>query len=327
MIRSLIAALMIATPAVAGVREAVEDHALPAVQTFAVQARALAVNAAADCTAPGVIPSYHNAYDAWLGMSHLAFGPLEKDGRGLAIAFWPDKRGMVAATVDRLVADVDQAVTDAAAFAQVSVAGRGFFALERLLFEPQYAGYARDSHICQLVAAIAGDLDRMAGEINAEWQDQAQALLTAGAGGNTQFLSEKEAAQRLYTALLAGLEFDADQRLGRPLGTFDRPRPERAEARRSARSLRNVALSLTALADLADALADDPIPQTEAAFATAQATADELDDPVFAGVADPSGRLKVEILQQRIRAARTAAAAEIGAQLGVSSGFNSADGD
>lgn len=329
MIRSLIFATLIALPipTFAGVKDAVQDHALPRAHSFAVQARALAVNAGVDCTAEAVIPSYHNVFDAWMGLSHLAFGPIETDGRGLAISFWPDKRGMVGSSVARLIAEQDQAVDDGGEFAQVSIAGRGLFALERLLFDPAYAGYDRADYSCRLVQAIARDLDRMAREIDTGWQAEAEALLNTGTPGNTRYLSDKEAAQRLYTALLAGLEFDADQRLGRPLGSFDRPRPERAEARRSERSLRNVIVSLKATRDLALKLATQPIPVSEAAFDSALAEAEALDSPVFGGVSDPSGRLKVEILQQRIRAARTAVAGEIGAQLGVSSGFNSADGD
>lgn len=320
-------AFLIAGPATAGVREAIEDHGTPRMHSFAVQTRALAVNAAADCTAPGVRPSFQNAFDAWMGISHLAFGPLEENGRALAIAFWPDKRGMVASTVGDLVQSEDAAVDDPAEFAEVSVAGRGLFALERLLYDEANSDYGRDDYACRLVQAIAADLSRMAGELDAAWPDHAEQMLTAGEEGNTLYLSPKEAEQRFYTALMSGLEFTADQRLGRPLGTFDRPRPERAEARRSERSLRNVLLSLDALNELAVSLAEAEIPATQAAFDTARAQAEDLQDPVFATVDDPSGRLKVEIVQQSIRATRQAVAEEIGVQLGVTQGFNSADGD
>ncbi|WP_375175547.1 imelysin family protein [Pseudooceanicola sp.] len=320
-------ALLIATPATAGVREAVDNHILPRVHSFAVQSRALMVNAEADCTAEALRPSYHNAFDAWMGISHLAFGPLEEEGRALAVAFWPDKRGMVATTVAGLIADEDDVVKDAAGFAEVSVAGRGLFALERLLFDPEYAGYGREDYACRLVRAVARDLSRMAGEIDRDWADHADLMRQAGKEGNTTYLTAKEADQRLYTALMAGLEFTADQRLGRPLGTFERPRPTRAEARRSERSLRNVLLSLAALRDLAGHLAEAEIPKTEAAFDMALAQAEDLQDPVFESVTDPAGRLKVEIVQQSVRAARDAVAAEIGVQLGVTQGFNSADGD
>lgn len=145
--------------------------------------------------------------------------------------------------------------------------------------------------------------------------------------GNERFLSQREAAQALYTALVTGLEFTETRRLARPLGTFERPRPERAEARRSGRSLRNVILSLEALRKLARTLADTDIPRTEAAFANALEIARDLGDPVFAGVEPPQGRLEVEILGQRIAAIRNAVAAEIGTVLGISAGFNASDGD
>ena len=151
-------------------------------------------------------------------------------------------------------------------------------------------------------------------------------LLAAGQPGNTLYLTETEARQALFTRLATGLEALADGRLGRPLGTFDKPRPELAEARASGRSLRNVALSLQALRDLAVTLSPES-PLTTAAFDTALKLATALDEPSFAGVADPQTRLKVEILQQAVRATREAAIAEMGPALGVTLGFNSADGD
>lgn len=328
MIRPLVLLLCLASPLQAGVREAVEDHALPAFAGFTAGARALADTAAQDCTAEAVRPAFHAAFDAWLGASHLSFGPVEQQGRNLAIAFWPDTRGMVPAALARLIADEDAAVDDPDAFAEVSVAARGLFALEHLLYDPAYEGYADGSYTCRLVAATATDLARMAAEVETEWREtEAPLLLDPAGSADRRYLSEKEVQQQFYTALQAALEFDADTRIARPLGTFDRPRPTRAEARRSGRSLRNVTLSLEALRDLARALSDQPIPVTEAAFATALETAADLDDPVFAGVEDPAGRLKVEILQQRIDAVAAAVAGEIGDQLGVTEGFNSADGD
>lgn len=90
--------------------------------------------------------------------------------------------------------------------------------------------------------------------------------------------------------------------------------------------MRNVVLSLQALRGLTAALAPGA-GKTLAAFDRVIAETETLADPAFAGVADPQGRLTVEILQQSVRALRDAALAEVGAQLGVEVGFNSADGD
>ena len=139
-------------------------------------------------------------------------------------------------------------------------------------------------------------------------------------------MSDTEATQALFTQLATGLDTLADSRIGRPLGTFDKPRPERAEAVASARSLRNITLSLTAMRALAATLSPDSA-MTLAAFDRAIALADALGDPALQSVATPQGRLKVEILQQAIRATHDLVVAEVGPALGVSLGFNAADGD
>ena len=326
--RVVLALALFANPALAGVPEAVRDHILPATAQFSDASGALAEAALNDCTANALQDEFHATYDAWMGLAHLRFGPVEEDGRVLAISFWPDTRGMVPRTVAGLIADEDVAVEDPASFAEVSIAGRGLSALERLLFEPQLSGYTTESYSCKFAQALSVDLAAMAQAIDKEWRtDFAQVVTSAGAEGNATFLTEAEAAQALYTSLTTGIEFNADQRIGRPLGTFDRPRPTRAEAHRSGRSLRNVILSLEALNSFAHALADGPTPQTDAAFQAALGAARELDDPVFAGVEDPQARLKVEILQQRIKAILPAVSNEVGVPLGVSAGFNATDGD
>ncbi len=320
-------AAMIPAAALAGPAEVVEAHILPGTAAFSQATDALAKSAGADCRAVALRAPWNAAFDAWLGIGHLAFGPIEADGRALGIAFWPDTRGLVQKTVAALIANQDPAANDPEEFAQVSVAGRGLFAMERLLYDPALADYAEDDYRCGLVRAIATDLARTGAGIDTEWrEDHAQRLQTAGAPGNDTYLSADEATQTLYTALLTGLEFTADQRLGRPMGSAERPRPNRAEARRSGRSLRNVTLSLTALQELAQTLSDAPTPRTDAAFAEALAAA-ERPDPVFADVTTVQGRLRVEALQQRVRAISDAVQQEIGPALGVRAGFNSADGD
>ncbi len=327
--RAILTGLMIfvALPVVADVEEALADHVLPGFRTFAADTAQLAEAAREDCTAEALQPAFHTAFDAWLGVAHLGFGPLEEEGRGLAIAFWPDTRAMTPRVLGGLIADADPIVESPAEFAEVSVAGRGLFALEQLLFDERFSGYGAESYSCALAIAIAADLARMGAEVAAGWDSFAETMRSAGEAGNTRFLTGDEPRRALYTALMTGLEFTEDQRLGRPLGTFDGPRPERAEARRSGRPLRNVTLSLAALRDLARTLADRPIPETEAAFDAAMQAAGRVEAPDFSGIADPSERLRVEALQQRVAEIRRTVSAEIGAPMGLSQGFNSADGD
>lgn len=311
----------------ADVARAVSDHIIPAFDRFAAATGTLADSARTDCTATAMRPAYHDAFDAWMGISHLQFGPLETGGRNMSIAFWPDTRGMTPRAVAALIDNQDPAIDDPASFAEVSVAGRGLFALEGLLYDDTPSDYSADSYECRLVTAMATDLARVGQEMQKEWQDHAAALNSAGAAGNSTYLSRREATQELYTALMSGLEFDKDMRVGRPVGTFERPRPNRAEAWRSGRSVANVTLSLQSLRDLARALADDDIPRTEAAFQAALDAAAATDDPIFATVSNPQGWLKAEVLAQKIGFIQDAITAEIGSALGVAAGFNSQDGD
>lgn len=303
----------------------VQGHILPRYAELAQSTAELSEAAEATCAQddPTLRGAYHTAFDAWISVSHLRFGPSEVEDRGFAIAFWPDPRGSTPKTLARLVADEDPVVETAEAFATVSVAGRGFYALEYLLFDPQFAGHG-DGYLCQLRRAVAADLARNAAAVEGAWAGGYGALLAVP--GNDTYRSADEGVRQMLTSLSTGLEFLSNMRLCRPLGTFDRPRPKRAEARRSGRSLRHVVLVLGATRDLAGHLSgqDETL---DALFQSALETAERLDDPVFAGVADPGARFRVESLRQQVEGIRVAVTQELGPRLGVAAGFNALDGD
>ena len=334
--RHLLAALMLLPlPVLAApadlVRAAVDRHILPRTDALAEATEALSATAAEHCEAsdPVLRDAFGAAFDAWLGVAHLTFGPAEDGDRYFALSFWPDTRGLTPRTLSSLIEAADPVAEDAATYADVSVAARGFYALEMLLYDDAVSAAGEAAYRCDLIRAVAGDIDATATGLADAWRDDFAGLMT-GAGDNDRFRTPDEAVQTLYGALDHGLEFTADVRLGRPLGTWDDPRPDRAEAWRSARSLRHVALSLEALRDLAARLAsDDPkaAAAVDARFAAALDRAAGIDDPAFAGVADPGGRFEVELLQQAVRAARDTVRADLGPALGVAAGFNALDGD
>lgn len=315
-------------PAVADISTVIEQHIQPGHQGFAQATATLSEAAHSDCTAASLAPYYQASFDAWMAIGHLQLGPVSQGDRAQAIYFWPDKKNFTAKALGRLIRDQDQIVQNPAQFPEVSVAARGLMALERVLFDAALNAYGQDDYTCALVQAIAGDLATSAAVLNDAWQSSAAATLrSAGADDNQTYLSQREAVQALYTTLTTGLTFTHDQRLGRPLGNFDRPRPNRAEARRAGRSLRNVALSLHALQNLSDTLTNGQATLTRAAFDRAIAQIENIDQGDFSGVSTPIGRLKIEILQQHVAAVQLSVAAEVGPMLGVSAGFNALDGD
>ncbi|MEM1237157.1 MAG: imelysin family protein [Pseudomonadota bacterium] len=340
MIRSLtLSAALLSTPLAAQVTEAelasavtqaVDTHVVPGFAALNVEAAELQAAAAANCAPddPALRAAWNDAFDAWLGVSHLRFGPTEVEERGFALAFWPDTRGATPRSLTVLITDQDPIGTNAEAYADMSVAARGFHAMEFLLYDDQLSVPDEAGYHCQLVQTVAGDIANVAASLEADWTEYGEALKSPGA--DSDFRTSEEAARALFGSLSTGLQFNYEARLGRPMGTFDRPRPTRAENRRSERSLRNVAVSTAAQRELALAFTEEGsdlnVELTELFDITLDLAA-KLDDPAFAGVAQPIGRIRVEAIQTSINAIREAVALRLGASLGIAAGFNALDGD
>lgn len=187
----------------------------------------------------------------------------------------------------------------------------------------------QDGYHCRLVQTVSADIARNAVAIFDDWQARYRDVLQ-NLGPDAIYRSDAEVLQELLRALMTRLQVTSESRLDRPLGTFDRPRPARAEARRSGRSARHVLLSLAALRDLASHLAalDPPLTaHLDGQFQQAMTRLEALDDPVFAAVAQPSGRLRLEVIQQAIQIIHSTVETDLGPKLGVAVGFNSLDGD
>lgn len=308
-----------------------QTHILPGYRTLAQAGADLAEAAAQDCTAGNapLTAAYHQAFDAWIAVSHLRFGPAEDNDRAYALAFWPDTRGFTPSTLRGLIDAQDPVAETAQDYVHVSIAARGLYPLEFMLFDPELSTYGDAVYRCMLVQTMTTDIAALTADILTDWENgYAEALSNPTADG--RYRTPAEGMAELFKALNGGLQFTGDTRLGRPLGTFDRPRPTRAETWRSGRSLRNVQISLAALEELGLKLAQVAPPELTETLTTyfedARAKA-ELDDPVFAGVDDPMSRFRVEILQQAVARIRTLATTELGPVLGIAAGFNSIDGD
>lgn len=72
-----------------------DDHALPAFDQLDRSAANLAEVSATHCDgqSPELLAAYGQAFDAWVGVSHIRVGPSEEEDRAFALAFWPDTKG------------------------------------------------------------------------------------------------------------------------------------------------------------------------------------------------------------------------------------------
>ena len=148
--------------------------------------------------------------------------------RAFALAFWPDTKGFTPKALSSLIATEDAAVESPEGFAETSVAGRGFFALEQMLYEPNFADQGSATFRCALIQAITTDIASNARAINADWGGYATALTQPG--DDSPYRSDDEAMQELYKALVTGLEFTGDTRLGRPMGISGLPKTAKGPA-------------------------------------------------------------------------------------------------
>jgi predicted lipoprotein len=336
--------LLAALPAAAQVdhtalaERALNEHILPGFERLAGAAAAL--DAAAETACAGEAPvgpdslraGYDATFDAWAAIDHIRFGPAEENSTGFAVEFWPDTKGSTPRALAMMASKEDPVVDDPDAFAGISVAARGLMALDQLVFDPKAEPIAPGSYGCRLLTAITGDLVRTTSRLVQRWNDPWGGILTsAGADDNPVYFAPDESTKALYSALTDALQYDIDLRLGRPLGTFDRPQPRRAEAWRSGRSLPNVVAALEGLNGFVETvfapeIGDEMIPVRNS-FDAAFAAAGRVQAPIDIEVATPQGRIHVEALQVALKRVQTEVASHIGPTIGVTSGFNAMDGD
>ncbi|MBY8976872.1 imelysin family protein [Rhodobacteraceae bacterium NNCM2] len=326
-----------ADPDHAGVAErAVAEIILPGSARFAEAAEALAAAAPAECTAidaEALRARFNEAWDAWMAIQYLRFGPLEEDNRAFQIAFWPDSRGKTGQTVARMLRTEDPAIFDAEQFGNASVAARGFYALERLLYDDSGAVALEEHYRCAYIAAVAGDISRLAEETLAEWTTPwAGYVVNAGDEGNGHFLAPDEVSRRLMAVTAGSVEETVTSRLARPLGSFDKRRPRLAEARRAGRSLRQIALITDAAERMAmvafgPELTEEDKAQIAEAAGNVREQLAKVEEAGTLPEAIETTPLRVETLMQSVSYFGEVLSAVIGPRLGIGQGFNAADGD
>lgn len=281
-----------------------------------------------DCRASALKHEFNVNFDAWIAASIIQFGPIQKLGGSAIFSFWPDKKGFTSKKIKQLIKTQDISIYDSKKFKEVSVAGKGFMALERLIYDDNHNSYKKNSYKCYLVKAIINDITINAQELNNDWQGTFDKELSAAkVNAGKQFLNQSEVAAAYLTSVLSGLEFIVRYRIGRPLGKFDKTRPKRAEAWRSSRSLRNIQISLRTLSEISIKLSDESLWDTKEKFAAAIRFSETLTNENFQNIDEISLRFQLQTLSTLVSVTHKATSIELSQYLGVVSGFNALDGD
>ena len=329
----------------------VESHILPRYARLAAATKAFATAVERFRAADGEADRarararFHDAMDAWMGVRHLRFGPVESFMRGHRFHFWPQARGKALDSVRALIAAGDEAALSPARIGRANVAVQGLLAAEVLLYDEDRLGVrtAANAMARGLLRAAAGNMRDMAAGIVADWRggdDPFARTLTRPGPGNGYFQDHREATLAFFKSLHDGLQFVADVKLKPVLGDAARAaRPHLAESRRSGRSLRNVIGNLEALqalyrgedgpglGDLAER-ADPKLDRLmRKAFRLTLATARSIVRPLEDAATDPSLRPKAEKLTIQVRALRQIVRDRLAPALALAVGFNALDGD
>lgn len=353
---SLLVVLFASPPASAKVEDeaarlelqaAIDDFIQPAYDDFAAAATTAHTDLTALCDTPSaealdkVRTDFAGLVTAWSRAEIIGFGPITEEGRLERILFWPDRRGIGLKQVQAILADKDETATDPKTLAAKSVASQGLGALEYVLY-----GTGADAldtpdgaFRCRYGAAIAANLEAMAGDLAKAWNAGAIASDWVNFGpDNTRYRNADEALGELLDVIVHGLEQTRDVRLNGFLGEDAKgDKPKSAIFWRSGQTVAVIGANLQAMRDLFDAsrLADQVAPESawipqsgDFEFANAQRAVEALaGKPVDAILADPDSRARLDYLRVVTSSLSEIFGDRLAADLDLSVGFSSLDGD
>lgn len=346
-------ALLCAFPASAAVKaseiiqRSIDGFVRPAYASLHDQARTLTVSMRELCASPsqGELDAARTAFDAtvdaWSSAEIIAFGPIKEDNRLERMLFWPDRKSIGLKQVQAALADKDPTATDPARLAGKSVGMQGLGALEFVLYgdgADALTGKA-DPYRCAYGAAIAGNIETMAGEVSDAWNkpDGFSALWANPGPQNPLYRDGNEAVTELVGVFINELEMVRDVRLkaffgGKP----DADKPKQAIYWRSRNTTKSLAANLSGMdalfqaSKLGDALPSDARWMAESIhiqLVNGAATAKSITGPIDEALADPASRDKLDHFALITSSLSTLIGTRLTAEFGLTAGFSSLDGD
>lgn len=276
----------------------------------------------------------------WSVIEIVQTGPVIQDNLFEHILFYPDRKGVGLRQVQTLIAKADPKDTTVDAIAAKSVALQGLTALEYVLYGTGSEDLTtqKNSFRCLYGAAVAGNIQREAGEVVAAWEkpDGVQASWKHPGPQSDDFMDNKEAVTALLGILVHGAENVRDQRLEQFYkGKDATPRPKMAIYWRSKNTWKSMAANLDGLrllwqkANMASLLPSDKKPIADAIdanFKSLLETVPKLNPDIEVATNDPE-RAKLDALLANTRKLITDISDNYGAAVGLSAGFSFSDGD
>ena len=307
-----------------GINEAIYENILPGYESFAEKTSKLHAAARKSCEGIEVKEAFHHSFDTWLSIHHIQFGPVEKNNLLFSLYFWPDPKDRTQKSLRKLSTERDEIVNNPVEFRSVSVAAKGLMSIERLLYDKTFLP---TSYKCKLIRAITFELQKNASKLRLEWFVLANNIYNSRYEEISYFESSEDVKRAIFSSIITGLEFNEKHRLGRPLGTFERPRPKRAETRRSNRSIKNISLSLISIESLFVSFTDNDFSKVGEAFKTSIIESKALKEGDFKQLSDPQVRFKLEKFKGSIMSLSDLIVDDVGRKLKIRTGFNAFDGD
>lgn len=334
----------------------VRQLVLPAYQTFAGEAKLLE-KAAEYCDNPASADEanlknrYLAAMHAWQKVQHVRLGPVEAEDRLYRLQFWPDKRNKTGKALTKLRTKIEAGEKmTALSLSQGSVAGQGFPALERLIFQDSIS--AGD---CQIVNAISQNISLISHRMLDEWSidedDGFGAQILQAVTGTESFNHPKDASFQMFKSLLTGMQWLADSKLKKSMGSAAaKAKYKRLEAWRTGKSaeyLHENAMELARFYGIntpGKAAEESPEVGFSALLASKEGGSaidleirrnfdqliqdiEKLAQPLEKAVTDAASREALERIVALLDDTRKLMETQMAPKLGFTIGFNSLDGD
>lgn len=285
--------------------------------------------------------SFSETVDAWSTIEIIRFGPVTENNRLERVLFWPDRKSTGLKQVQAALVAKDETAASPDSLAKKSVAMQGLGALEFVLYGTGSEGLARtgENYRCVYGAAIAGNLDTIAGELDTAWADPGGfAAQWANPGpGDPLYRNGTEAVTELMDVFVTGFELVRDVRLGGFLGEASgRDKPKQALLWRSGKTIDTIAANLAGMralfeaSQLGEAVREDALWIEKSAlfeFGNAAAAAAAANGTLADVLADPEQRGKLVYLGLVTSGLSGIFGTSLSGELGLTAGFSSLDGD